>query len=339
MVDPGPLPHRRIRFAWPDDTRARWQPLRPEFAAAVNALSLGMPHGEPYVMRAVRRAAGAIDDPDVQARVRAYLAQEAEHSRQHARFNEILVAHHPALARVESWLATSYRFLERRAGAPFGTAYAAAFEATAFAAARWMDRRRHELFTGADPEAATLILWHLAEEVEHKTVAHEVWAAVDGSRLRYVAAMGVCFAMLVWFVFCGTVVQLAAWRRLWSPVAWFRLWRWGLGFVFEVVPTMAITVLPGHDPAEQADPSWMPLWLSAFDPDTGTLPVWDAPLDAYLAATAPPPAVGDRPRGRTTSAAAAEAVTAKATAADIPRPSRSRPATGGPSRLPAAAEV
>ncbi len=280
-----PVPrHRRIRFAWPDDTRACWQPRRPEFAAAVNALSLGMPHGEPYVMRAVRRAAAGIDDPDLTRRVRAYLTQEAEHSRQHARFNEILVDRHPSLARVESWLASSYRFLERRAGERFAVAYAAGFEATAFAAARWMDRRRHELFDGADPDAATLVLWHLAEEIEHKTVAHDVWAATDAGRPLYVAAMGVCFAMLVWFIFCGTVVQLTAWRRIASPVAWARLLRWGFGFVFEVVPTMALTATRGHHPSAQADPTWMPLWLSTFDPATGTLPVWDAPLDAYLRA-------------------------------------------------------
>ncbi len=98
-------------------------------------------------------------------------------------FNEpqILLAQHPALRHVERWLASSYRFLHRRAGARFAVAYAAGFEATAFAAARWMDRRRHSLFHGADEVPSTLILWHLAEEVEHKTVAHDVWAAVDGA--------------------------------------------------------------------------------------------------------------------------------------------------------------
>lgn len=273
-----PLPHRRIRLDWPADTRAAWQPLKPEFAAAVNALGLGMPSGEPYVMHAVRDAARDIDDPALAVRVRAYLAQEGEHARQHRRFNDILVAQHPALARVEGWLAASYRFLSRHAGREFAIAYAAGFEATAFAAARWMDAHRHELFRGADEIPATMILWHLAEEVEHKTVAHDVWAASGGSRARYVAAMATCFAMLVWFIFLGTVVQLTAWRRILSPVAWFRLWKWGIGFAFEVMPTMAITALPRHHPSQQADPAWLTQWLSGYDPVTGTIPAWDALL-------------------------------------------------------------
>lgn len=277
-----PLTHRRICLEWPDDTRAAWQPLKPEFAAAVNALSLGMPSGEPYVMQAVRDSARDINDPELAAQVRDYLAQEAEHSRQHRRFNEILIAQHPALGRVESWLAASYRFLQKRAGRRFAIAYAAGFEATAFAAARWMDAHRHELFRGADETPSTMILWHLAEEVEHKTVAHDVWAPTDGSRLRYLAAMATCFTMLVWFIFLGTVVQLTAWRRILSPVAWFRLWKWGIGFAWEVMPTMATTLLPSHHPSQQADPSWMTQWLSSYDPDTGTIPAWDAPIDFEL---------------------------------------------------------
>jgi predicted metal-dependent hydrolase len=276
------VPHRPIRLEWRDDTRARWQPLKPEFAAAVNALSLGMPYGEPYVMKAVRDALPEIHDDVLEREVQAYLEQEREHSKQHRRFNELLVAQHPALRHVERWLKWSYGFLTRRMGRKFAISYAAGFEATAFAAARWMDSNRHELFRGADPEPATLVLWHLAEEVEHKTVAHDVWAAVDGSRLRYATAMAVCFVMLVWFIFCGVMVQLTAWRRVLSPVAWFRLWKWGLGFASEVVPTMAVTLLRSHDPRKQADPSWMPLWLAAYDEEANTIPPWDAPLDAYL---------------------------------------------------------
>lgn len=241
-----------------------------------------MPYGEPYVMKAVRDALPEIHDDVLEREVQAYLEQEREHSKQHRRFNELLVAQHPALRHVERWLKWSYGFLTRRMGRKFAISYAAGFEATAFAAARWMDSNRHELFRGADPEPATLVLWHLAEEVEHKTVAHDVWAAVDGSRLRYATAMAVCFVMLVWFIFCGVMVQLTAWRRVLSPVAWFRLWKWGLGFASEVVPTMAVTLLRSHDPRKQADPSWMPLWLAAYDEEANTIPPWDAPLDAYL---------------------------------------------------------
>ncbi len=278
------LPHRPIQLGWPEDTRTAWQPLKPEFAAACNALSLGIPYGESYVIRSLRGALDQIDDPDLAEQVSCFIEQEREHTRQHRQLNKILLTQHPALRRIERWLAWSYRFLERRAGTRFGVAYAAGFEALAFAAARWMDKRRHTLFHGADEAPATLMLWHMAEEIEHKTVAHDVWAAVEGSRWRYLAAMSTCFTMLVWFIFLGTVVQLTAWRRVLNPVAWIRLFGWGFSFAFEVMPTMAITVLRDHHPSDQADPSWMPMWLATYDPVTNTIPAWDAPIEAYLKA-------------------------------------------------------
>ena len=79
-----------------------------------------------------------------------------------------------------------------------------------------------------------------------------------------------------------------------SPVAWFRLWKWGIGFAFEVTPTMAVTALPRHHPDQQADPSWMTSWLSTFDPATGTIPVWDAPIEHYELIGATGAIAGDR---------------------------------------------
>ena len=75
----GNVPHRPITLEYPADTRAAWQPLKPEFSAACNALSLGMPYGEPYVMKAVRDALPAIEaagDHELAARVRAIIDQD-----------------------------------------------------------------------------------------------------------------------------------------------------------------------------------------------------------------------------------------------------------------------
>jgi hypothetical protein len=275
-----PVPVRHVRFEYPDDFRAAWQPLKPEFAAACNALSLGMPYGEPYVVSSIRKVLDDLDDPQLTERVRSYLAQEREHYRQHRRLNELLRAQRPSLARVEKWLAWSYRWLARRGSRKFSVAFAAGFEAVAFASARWMDSHRRELFDGADPVASTLFLWHLAEEVEHKTVAFDVWERVDGRRLRYCAAMATSFLLLVWFIFVGTVFQLTATKRIFNPVAWVRLIKWAISFAFEVIPTMVITALPGHHPRELADPTWMVTWLARYDPTTETIPQWNAPIDA-----------------------------------------------------------
>ena len=279
MVE-SPVPVRAVRFEYPDDTRAMWHPHKPEFAAACNALSLGMPYGEPYVIASVRRVVDDLDDPELADRARAYLAQERQHYRAHRRFNELLTDEMPGLLRIEKWLSRSYRRLDRKGSREFNVAFAAGFEAVAYSAARWMDRKRLTLFRGADPVPATLFLWHLAEEVEHKSVAHDVWAAVDGRRTRYAAGMLTSFAMLVFFIFVGTLAQLWSTRRIFNPLAWVRLIGWAFGFAFEALPTMAVTVIRGHHPSDLADPSWLPVWLQEYDEATGTMPLWDAPIAA-----------------------------------------------------------
>ncbi len=45
----------------------------------------------------------------------------------------------------------------------------------------WLINERETLFGGADPVVASLVLWHMVEETEHKSVAFDVFQAVSGS--------------------------------------------------------------------------------------------------------------------------------------------------------------
>lgn len=279
------IPTRRVRFAWPDDQRPVWTPRTPELAIAANAVSLMMPHVEPYIVGTVRRATandpsgGAVldlaDQPELAAAAAAYVHQEAQHHAQHRRFNDQLVGHYPALARVERLLGRFYAFLRRRS-IRFGLAYAAGAETIAFVAARWIDRRQ-SLLRDADPTAATLFLWHLAEEVEHKEVAFDLYQAAGGGRLRH--AWGTIVAALAMFVgvVLGGLVMLHGERRLFSPRAHVRLAGWSLSFIFVAVPMMVVATLPGHHPRDLADPPGLAHWLDHLDPETGTVPEWALP--------------------------------------------------------------
>ena len=119
---------------------------------------------------------------------------------------------------------------------------------------------------------STLFLWHLAEEVEHKSAAFDVYEAVDGSRLRYLVAMVMSFVILAWFTGISALTMMHADHRLLHPVSWFRLLKWGLSFAWVGLPTLVVSSLPGHHPSDFADPIWMSSWLTHFDPGTGTIP-------------------------------------------------------------------
>lgn len=245
-------------------TDPAWTPQRPEFACAANSVSLLMPYMEPYFVRSVAAALPLLD-ADLADRARQYMGQEMAHQHQHRRFNRLLATRYRALGPVERAADRAYRWLGTSRSTNFNLAVAASSEAIAYSAARWAAERRGDLFAGAEPTAAALFIWHLAEEVEHKSVAFDVFQAADGSRRRYVAAMIVALFFVMAFVGAGTLVMLAEERRLWHPVAWVRLIGWAVSFAFELLPTLVVSALPGFHPDEWADPLWYDVWLRDFD--------------------------------------------------------------------------
>lgn len=274
------LSPRRVTFDYTSVRSPVWTPARPEFSCAANSVSLMMPIIEPYFVRSARRALPLLP-PDLATTARAYLEQEAEHLRQHRLFNRMLTDHYPALHGTERVMRAIYRWLERTGSLEFSCAFAASSETMAYSAARWAAERRTELFGDADETAATLFLWHLAEEVEHKSVAFEIHRHLVESenrtrraRLRLVAAMACALALVVVFVMWGTTVMLAGERRLHQPIAWFRLLRWSVIFAFELLGNLAVSLLPGFHPRDFVDPLFYEVWLREFDAATGTVPMW-----------------------------------------------------------------
>ena len=268
----GQIRVRKVRFEYPADLEVRWNPRRPEFASVANAASLLMPYIEPYVVKSVR---SALDDlsPELRVRTEGYLKQELQHHVQHRRFNDLVVARYPRMTRFEGWMRRTFAWLSATRSRSFNLAFAAGFETVAYSSARWTDEHLDELFEGADPVPATLLLWHLAEEVEHKTVAFDVYDEAGGGRWMYGAGMVASFVLLAWFTLIGTMMMLFADRRFFRPVTHFRLFKWSLSLVFEIVPNMLASAMPGHHPSDFNDPPFLTTWLRTYDPTTGTIPV------------------------------------------------------------------
>ncbi|MEZ5322618.1 MAG: metal-dependent hydrolase [Microthrixaceae bacterium] len=256
-----------------ESVRPDWHPRLPEFAAAANAVSLMMPYVEPFVVRAVRSELSALDG-ELAEQARRYAEQESRHHTQHRHFNERLsgtVRGVGVLTRAMEW---TFRGLSRWGSPRFHMAYSTASEALAYGLARWVERHHHELFDGADPDAARLYLWHLAEEVEHKQVAVDVYDERYGSRAALMCALAFTTVLLALFATAGTVVGLVHLGRRVRPSMLWNLCRWGTGFVFTELPNMFVALLPGHRPADFVDPTWYAVFLAGLEaaPVRGAVP-------------------------------------------------------------------
>ena len=144
-------------------------------------LSLTMPYLEPYLIRTMKVAQKAITDPELIEDVRSFSQQEGHHYRNHATFNQELRAHfgEPVagqLRAIEDALEADYQRFTHDKTLRFNCAYAEGFEAmTCSFALASLEHNGFAQVTGGE-------LWslHMAEEIEHRTVAYDVYHHLAG---------------------------------------------------------------------------------------------------------------------------------------------------------------
>ena len=177
---------RRPGFEWPSDLPVAPIPSDLGRSCELVALSFTLPYLEPYLIRTMRVAAKEIDDESLRADLKAFSGQEAQHYQNHARINDVVRAQlgetaAAAMRELEDELEADYRRFTDEKSLAFNLAYAEGFEAMTFALAR-------SAFSDSIPsdivaEWADLFTWHLAEEVEHRTVTFDAYDRIVG---RYV---------------------------------------------------------------------------------------------------------------------------------------------------------
>jgi len=178
---------RRMRFEFPDGIDPIIVEGQPEESFRTLGMSLLLPYLEPYLIRTMNEAKKQIRDPELLADLEHFNAQEGQHYRQHRRFNEaVRMADLPELGTLEAELDADYRRFSEERSLKFNLAYAEGFEALTTAAARFSFESRQ--FERMHPAARELFSWHLIEELEHRTVAFDVYDHIYGDyfyRLRW----------------------------------------------------------------------------------------------------------------------------------------------------------
>jgi uncharacterized protein len=187
MSEPHDITVRKVKFEFPDeldDVLPGNDVVRETYMVA---FSLTMPYLEPYLIRTFRSVADDITDAGLAADVREFIGQEAQHFQNHRRINEIIkrqlgAAVAAELQAVEDRLDADYRRFNTSKSRRFNLVYAEGFEAMTCAMA---------LTSIAEAEAGTstispgpwgqLWAWHLAEEMEHRTVAFDLYEHLEGS--------------------------------------------------------------------------------------------------------------------------------------------------------------
>jgi uncharacterized protein len=188
---------RRPRFDLSEVLAADWHGGDPFKTAVFNGLSMMLPIGEQYIIDAVRRFQNDITAPLLRSEVQQLIGQESVHRLQHASYNEALVRHRGySLEALEAWMRANDEWANANLNALEHLAVAVAYEHltasiayAAFVDARW--------FAGADGRVSAFWFWHALEELEHKSIAFEVYIDAGGQRdLLKKAMVGVTYRFL-----------------------------------------------------------------------------------------------------------------------------------------------
>ncbi len=183
---------RRPEFRWPQDLPVLPVPDDRSRSCELLALSFTLPYLEPYLIRTMRVAAKKVADPDLAAEMKAFSGQEAQHYKNHARINDVVrdqLSPNTAadIRALEDRLDADYRRFSAEKSLAFNLAYGEGFEAMTFALARTALSVSEA--SEAVPEWANLLAWHLAEEIEHRTVTFDAYDQIVG-RYPYRVAVG-----------------------------------------------------------------------------------------------------------------------------------------------------
>ena len=162
----------------PQAIRRHYFANSPIMSHLLTALSSTFPIGEQFFVHSVRNVRDRVKDEKLQAQIAAFIGQEAMHSKAHAEFNTAWRRDDYNLDRFQAWLERKNSYVK---GLPpkIQLAITCAFEHFTALLGGYI-LRHPELLASLDEDTIKLWVWHAIEEIEHRTVAFDVYQHVYG---------------------------------------------------------------------------------------------------------------------------------------------------------------
>ncbi|NUP33069.1 MAG: metal-dependent hydrolase [Streptomycetaceae bacterium] len=191
-VSDTPIRPRRVAFDWAD-TPVHWIPGDAPTTHLINVLHLLLPAGEKWFVQVYKEALPFITDEKLREDVRGFMGQESVHSYSHAAVLDHLRAQGietRGYTRRLEWF--FFDFLGDKPYMPMPKhewlrvrlSIIAAIEHFTALLGKWVLEAEALDAVGADPMMLDLLRWHGAEEVEHRSVAFDLYQHLGGP-MRY----------------------------------------------------------------------------------------------------------------------------------------------------------
>lgn len=208
-----PIPVRKMEFEIPTaaDFNPKWAANNILLSYMTTAVSLYVAYLEPFLVKSLRRVLDQVTDDVLRENVDRFCRQEAQHYMQHERFNEaILGLDYPGLQERFDRLKADFQGFIDHKGERWCVGFVEGFEAYTTQGALKSFESKLLDHPKTDRRFGDLFKWHLAEEIEHRHVAYDIYDHLYGD---YFFRVKMCW-----------VAQMHIWRfildcmRIMSPV-------------------------------------------------------------------------------------------------------------------------
>ncbi|MGX1809517.1 metal-dependent hydrolase [Nocardia sp. NPDC055321] len=261
----------RFRFGQPEPMSHHFVRDDIPLTHLIAVLSGAFPPGEESFIRSVRKFSAEITDPVLKKRVAGFIGQEAVHGQQHRALNDQLIEMGFPIVRLFTFPPGALReraviavenLVPRHVHLAF-TALAEHYTSTL--AVRVLGEEAIQAIPG-DPEVWNLLNWHAFEELEHKSVAFDVYRATGGSEAVRIVLMAGTYAVTIPVVSVGVLASILSDPRSWRPIKVvrqsIRLYRGPIvkGLMKEIRPYMR----PGFHPDDIDSTELLEHWRRAL---------------------------------------------------------------------------
>ena len=231
---------RKVQFDWAT-TPLDWIPNQPFASHFINEINLILPAGELWFCRLYNQVLPLVTDPKLKQDVQAFIRQEAMHSRAHSSAcAEYLNAH--GISTERNLAVMDFLFERIFADAPLGIklpkildrqwmlfrlGIIAAVEHMTCVLGKYALSNTEWEKRGADATLLDLIRWHGAEEIEHRSVAFDLYEHLGGSYLSryYLSALSFVAVFGIWADGAAHLMRQDPRLKPQRPSVW-RPWLW-----------------------------------------------------------------------------------------------------------------
>lgn len=199
---------RKLNFTLEGPEITEWIEGNPFKTQLFNAISMSFPFGESYFIKSFKQLlnAGLIKNPLLLEKIRLFSAQEALHSAIHLEFNNYLLKKGLPFT-LGRWFEARRNFCDKIFSIRTQLAVTMAYEHVTAALSHanlkygWVNDVR-------DPNIKRMWNWHSAEEIEHSSVAYELYQEVNGGYAMRLFGMAFTLASFSFDYSVQTIINL-----------------------------------------------------------------------------------------------------------------------------------